>query len=208
MTGATRMMNTVRAFEQLADRVGRMTLPKNYRDDMLKLLNYFVRQSQCDLDRRDDFENIRRNFRVFEERAAGTPVIPELKKMEAWGVATAFVKAPLPQAVLIERDIAFEPKRLVSKYLLWSVADLFDHLHAEVKYSEEFADDEWRSVLKGLEFLQEQAELARFARAQSRIRETWTDVKRVLEKHHMLDEYRGEAQLRNRVRFFVYGNLG
>lgn len=201
-------MNTVRAFEQLADRVGSMALPKNYRDDMLRLLNYFVRQSQTDVDRRDDFENIRRNFRVFEERAAGSSVIPELKKMEAWGVATAFIKAPLSRTELIERDFAFEPKRLVSKYLLWSVADLFEHLHAKVKYSEEFADDEWRSTLKGLEFLQEQAELARYSRAQTRIRDTWTEVKRVLEKHRMLEEYRGEAQLRNRVRFFVYGNLG
>lgn len=97
-----------------------------------------------------------------------------------------------------------EPRK-ISKYSLWDIGDFLFDLRAKAQFTPGIDPQDRILSLQKIDFLFLESEKPNRQRDRARIIASWRELRSLLDKYQLFEDYQGEATLRFRVRLFIFG---
>ena len=193
-------IETYRCFEILIDHVSKETeLPKRLRSDVERELQYFREQCLCDLDRRHNHLAIRQRWSNLQKVLGSSAIFDQFKLDQSfWSRVEGFVGVLHSTST---KPAAPSPKADVLK--AYETDEFFNLLAAQIMKQPVITPLEQFAIYAGLKFLESEARRGRASRDKKSIKYTWKVLHPLLTKFKLLDPYRSNEAIRNRISFFV-----
>lgn len=194
------------AFDRWEKRCEKLGLSRAVWEVARRRILYFKTQSLCDLDRRDSAQDISAHFAEFERSNRGSGVFEEGRKDHSiWPVILSFVGVQ-DQKYIPEPKWTPPPRRpSTSQYAGWTATDFFRDLKRRIPNFPGLSANERTSLKLPVSFLLLATTLPRSIRDRDprEFRQAWNSIWPLLNKSGILNEYRKDDQLKNRVSFFL-----
>lgn len=164
---------------------------------ILEDLQYFLKQSVSEPERRHHPEAILNKWKEFEKKVLRTPLLQEPKGF--FTVLYDFVG---------NAQAHFENDKELAHFNRWELKNLFEDLLREFENREVFFEnDEKLIVYCGLKFLLSESRLPNSKQDRSGVLKTWRALRPSLEKYGFFYKYQGAQGLSSKLRLFVTGSL-
>lgn len=188
-------MLTENAFFEMIKIVEKTKMPLSLRLEVIHVLNYFAHQSKADHDRRDKPETIKKHWRAIEGICEQHGVLKALQgKPELWTSISTFLGQPFkgtPQTNPGD-DFAFE---------------FFKNLESRLATLRDQSNSDFAKIERGLQVIQSQARLPKYQRDRNTIKGTWIEIHPALKKWGLMDDFKREHQLQQKIKFFISGTF-
>lgn len=195
------------AFGRMIKYTEKLHVPRLFKNDLIKKLDFLKTQSLCDADRRAKQSEIKEAWKALEEEAKVTDLFSVLRQdHQIWPAVLSFIKIAdekyvPPQVVKISRPQAENP------YESWNAIDLFHFLRGEARFKRGISEIDRQILVLGLNCLYGEAEKPKLHQDFQVIGEAWRAVKPILIKYKMLDRFEGEDNLSARLKYFIFRKM-
>jgi hypothetical protein len=184
-------------FEYLIEKAKKLpALTAEQRKLILNDLNYFLKQSLTNHDRRNKQEVIRNNWLQFQRKTRFTQLL--LEPQGFFAVIQDFTG---------HVGDTLASKNEQNEFDKWEPPAFFEDLLKEFETKKHFFSKEEESVaFCGLKFLMSESKTPKMNRDEKGILKTWRSLKPVLEKYGFFYKYNGATILSSRLKLFLTGS--
>lgn len=162
---------------------------------LLNYLKFFLRQTQCDYDRRVDFMTLSKSWNEFNVLLNKNPEILNSVSAKCWNEVEAFLGI-MPH---LKRSAPFR-----SKFDNMRLTDILDYLKNRIESSIPEGLEQ-KAIRYAMNYLKCQAESKE--RDQKEIQKTWKDIYPALAKRHILDELKADTRASSEFKYFLSGKI-
>ena len=180
-------------------------LPKSFAEKLIVDLEFFAGQAKYNSDLKINPEYLRVRWDQFALSVKGTGLLEKFaKQSESWASVQNFVSGqPVKRPMRVVNSQ--QPNQPPKQPLNWEMDRLLHHLLSQAVRTPTLMGEEKIILLLGLKYLLSEAERPKAKRDRKWILSTWRTVHPILQKTKMLEPFRSESIVRERVRQFVGG---
>lgn len=194
-------------FKHLLVKSKNLPLSSSCRQDIQRELAYFLTlaDSQRDLtSKREQTIDRWRRFSVkygllglFEQLDQDQKLSEMLSRFISKDFASAVASEKIPVHIKsqVEPSKDFDPERF------------FMDLRSQANRIEERSEQDKIILRLGLNYLSAEARIPRAKRDTEEIQRTWNLLKKVIVRYRLTEKFKGDANLRSKIRFFIFGRF-
>lgn len=187
-------MDVTGCLSQLRSITEKSDLPTVFKKQASLALQYFIQQSQCDVDRRHRQEEIKKRWLEFESIVIGTNLLNQFRRSSGWSQVESFIGVSPNLPIPLRRKKSLEGK---------DVDQLLDFLVLKSEQKPIMSASEKQIVLFGLYYLQLEARRGRGQRDKKRILEAWKVIQPILRRIGLLNEFDSEPEAIRKLKSFI-----
>jgi hypothetical protein len=193
-------MELHREFAEMAQYISKNVVPRTYAQQLVRDLAHFEKLARENPSLAHG-QNIAIRWNTFVIQLNGTQLLNRLKaNAHNWTTVENFLAGRPP----IERKIIVPSP---PKPLDWDAEKFFRHLFSEAAVKPQLTGKDRQLVLIGLKYLITESEKPKIKRDRKWIGETWTTIHPLIEAIGLLEQFKFEKLVRDRVRAFVRGSI-